>query len=278
LTALVNTAWLARETAAVYVVEDAHWVDEVSESMIAEFLTVSTHTPSLVVITYRPEYRGALTQVTGAQTIALGPLSDSESAALVSGLLGPDPSAGGLADTITGRAAGNPFFAEEIVRELAERGVLSGEPGAYISTAEGAEVKVPATLQATIAARIDRLDPRAKRTLSAAAVVGSRFSVDLLAAMGIEPTVADLMAAELVHQVSFTNQPEFEFYHPLIRAVAYEAQLKADRAELHGRVAAAIEARAPASVDENAALIAEHLEVQAIWTVRMPGTCAPGRG
>ena len=140
LTALVNAASLARETPAVYVVEDAHWIDEVSESMLADFLTVIPQTPSLVLVTYRPEYEGALTRVHGAQTIALAPLSDSETAALVAELLGPDPSVGGLGQTIAERAAGNPFFAEEIVRELAERGVLRGEPGAYVSTAEVAEV------------------------------------------------------------------------------------------------------------------------------------------
>src|SRR6476619_2288061 len=102
---------------------DAHWIDEVSESMLAEFFTVIPQTPSLVLLTYRPEYRGALTQVAGAQTIALAPLSDSEATALIAELLGPDPSIGGLADGIAERAAGNPFFAEEIVRELAERGV-----------------------------------------------------------------------------------------------------------------------------------------------------------
>ena len=84
MTALVNAASLARETPAVYVVEDAHWIDEVSESMLAEFLTVIPQTPSLVLVTYRPEYRGALSQVPGAQTIALAPLSDPETAALVS--------------------------------------------------------------------------------------------------------------------------------------------------------------------------------------------------
>ena len=78
---------------------------------------------------------------------------------------------------IAERAAGNPFFAEEIVRDLAERGVLHGDRGGYVSTADVAEVSVPATVQATIAARIDRLDPAAKRTLSAAAVIGSRFSL-----------------------------------------------------------------------------------------------------
>ena len=79
------------------------------------------------------------------------------------------------------------------MRELAERGVLRGEPGAYLSTAEVAEVSVPATLQATIAARIDRLDRDAKRTLSAAAVIGSRFAPELLAAVGSEP-VLDALA------------------------------------------------------------------------------------
>src|SRR6476469_5194855 len=187
LTALVNAASLARKTPAVYVVEDAHWIDEVSESMLAEFLAVIPQTPSLVLVTYRPEYHGALTRVHGQQTIALEPLSDSETAALVSELLGPDPSVRGLGQTIAERAAGNPFFAEEMVRDLAERGVLSGHRSAYLSTAEAAEVNVPATLHATIAARIDRLDPKAKRTLSAAAVIGSRFGLDLLTVLGVEP-------------------------------------------------------------------------------------------
>ena len=260
MTALVNAALLARKTPAVYVVEDAHWIDAVSESMLADFFTVIPQTPSLVVVTYRPEYCGALTRVTGSHTVGLAPLSDPETAALVSKLLGPDPSVVGLGQTIAARAAGNPFFAEEIVRELAQRGVLQGQPGAYLSTADVAEVSVPATFQATIAARIDRLPPEAKRTLSAAAVIGSRFNLGLLTQLGVEPVVADLAAAQFIDQVRFTRQPEYVFHHPLIRAVAYEAQLKSDRANLHRRVAAAIEAGDPGSADENAAFIAEHLE------------------
>jgi class 3 adenylate cyclase len=260
LTALVNAVSLARTEPAVFVIEDAHWIDEVSESMLAEFLTVIPQTPSLVLITYRPEYRGALTRVADAHTVALAPLSDSETTALVSELLGPDPSVGELGQKIVERAAGNPFFAEEIVRELAERGVLQGQTGAYLSTSDVSEAKVPATLQATIAARIDRLDPKAKRTLSAAAVIGSRFGLDLLSVLGVEPVIADLLAVQLVDQIRFTGQPEYVFRHPLIRAVAYESQLKSDRAEVHRRVAAAIEATDPAAAEENAALIAEHLE------------------
>ena len=260
LTALVNAALLARETPAVYVVEDAHWIDEVSESMLADFFTVIPQTPSLVMITYRPEYRGALTGVANAQAITLGPLTDSETAALVSELLGSDPSVGLLGQTIAERAAGNPFFAEEIVRELAEREVLRGNRSAYVSTVGAAEVSVPATVQAAIAARIDRLDPAAKRTLSAAAVIGSQFSPGLLETLGIDAVLEDLVSGQFIDQITFTRQLEYVFHHPLIRTVAYEAQLKSDRAELHRRVAAATEARDPTSADENAALIAEHLE------------------
>src|SRR6516162_5578265 len=260
LTALVNAASLGRKTPRVYVIEDAHWIDEVSEAMLAAFVMVIPQTPSLVLVTYRPEYRGALTRVADAHTVALAPLNDSETMALVSELLGHDPSVGELGHKIAERAAGNPFFAEEIVRELDERGVLHGQPGAYKSTAEVAEVTVPATLQATIAARIDRLEPKAKRTLSAAAVVGSRFGLDLLETLGIDPALEDLMVGQLIDQVIFTRQPEYVFHHPLIRTVAYQSQLKSDRAELHRRLATAIESRDPATVEENAALIAEHLE------------------
>jgi class 3 adenylate cyclase len=260
LTALVNAASLARDTPAVFVVEDAHWIDEVSESMLAEFLTVIPQTPSLVVLTYRPEYEGALGRVHGAQTIALAPLSNPEIESLIGELLGPDPTVGALGQTIVERAAGNPFFAGEIVRELAERGVLEGKSGAYISSAEGSKVGVPATLQATIAARIDRLNPLAKRTLSAAAVIGSRFDLDLLTVLDVEPVVDDLVAGQFIDQVKFTRQPKYVFHHPLIRAVAYAAQLKSDRAEMHRRLASAIEERDHHSVGENAALIAEHYE------------------
>jgi class 3 adenylate cyclase len=260
LTTLVNAASLARHAPAVYVIEDVHWIDEVSESMVADFVAVIPQTHSLVLISYRPEYRGALSRMPGAQSIALAPLSDPETAALVSELLGPDSSVGGLAAMIVERAAGNPFFVEEMVRELAERGVLRGNHTAYVSTVGAAEVSVPATVQATIAARIDRLDPAAKRTLSAAAVVGSRFSRELLETLGIDPVLESLAGGQFIDQVSFTQHPEYVFHHPLIRTVAYESQLKSDRAQLHRRLAAAIEAREPQSADQTAALIAEHRE------------------
>jgi class 3 adenylate cyclase len=260
LTALINTAQLARTQPAVFVVEDVHWIDEISDSMLADFLVVIAQTRSMMLLTYRPEYHGALKNVGGAQTIALAPLSDAETSNLVAELLGSHPSVADIGAMIAGRAAGNPFFVQEIARDLAERGILVGELGDYACRTDVAQVSVPATLQATIAARADRLSPGAKHTLAAAAVIGSRFDRDLLASLEVDPVLDELIVAELVDQVRFTPRAEYAFRHPLIRTVAYETQLKADRARLHRRLAATIEAREAESAEQNAALIAEHLE------------------
>jgi adenylate cyclase len=253
--AMVSGAALARTTPAVFVIEDAHWIDEISETMLAEFLSVVPRTRSLVLITYRPEYVGVLAHAPRSQTIALEPLDDSQIATLSIELLGRDRSLAGLPELIAERAAGNPFFAEEIIRDLSERGILVGGRGRYLCTDPVADVTVPSTLQAVIAARIDRLDPAAKRALNAAAVIGSRFSGDILAALEIDPEVDDLVAAELIDQTQFGATSEYAFRHPLVRAVAYESQLKSDRAQLHRRVSGVFE-----QDDQNAALIAEHLE------------------
>ena len=259
LTTLINAASLARTEPALFIIEDAQWIDAVSESMLADFLTVIPRTPSMVLITSRPEYEGALMRVHGAQAISLAPLADSDTAALIGELLGSDPSVGDLGQMIAERAAGNPFFAEEMVRELAQRGVLAGERGSYVCAANAAEVTVPATVQAAIEARIDRLNTPAKRTLHAASVIGARFGTELLAALGIDAALDELLGTELIDQVRFTPSAEYAFRHPLIRAVAYESQLTSDRAQWHRRLATAIQEREPGSVEENAALIAEHL-------------------
>jgi adenylate cyclase len=258
LTALVNAASLAQIDPAVYVIEDVHWIDEVSECMLTQFLAVIPQMPALVLTTYRPEYRGELAQVPDAQTMALRPLNEAQALALTAELLGDDPSITRLAQRVAARAAGNPFFAEEMVRDLAERGVLHGGSGAYLLRGDVEDASVPATLQATIGARIDRLDSAAKTTVNAAAVIGSRFDTDLLRALVENADVTPLIDAQLVDPVRFTPRAEYAFRHPMIRTVAYESQLKSDRAQLHRRLAAAIESRDAG--DENAALIAEHLE------------------
>ncbi|MDT5146065.1 MAG: hypothetical protein QOC58_710, partial [Mycobacterium sp.] len=264
LAALLNAAALSRTTPVLYVIEDVHWIDDVSEAMLAEFVMAVPQTHSLVLITFRPEYGGPLSRTPGAQTLSLAPLTSAQTNALTAELLGSDPSVGALAARIADRAAGNPFFAEEIVRDLAERGVLDGDRGGYLCRDNAADISVPDTLQATIAARVDRLGRPAKRVLYAASVIGARFRPELLAALlgDIEDpaAIAELLQAELIDQVKFTPRAVYAFRHPLIRTVAYESQLKAGRAGLHRRLAVAIEQQEPDSVDENAALIAENLE------------------
>ncbi len=255
LAAMVTAAALTRSTPTVYVIEDAHWIDGISESMLADFLSVVPRTRSLVMITYRPEYAGALAHAPRSQTIALEPLDDSQMSQLSTELLGKDRSVTGMADLVAERAAGNPFFAEEIVRDLTERDVLIGGRGCYLCVEPATEVSVPSTLQAVIAARIDRLEPAAKRALNAAAVAGSQFSPETLQALEVEPALHDLVLAELIDQTVFGPRPQYAFRHGLIRAVAYESQLKSDRARLHRRLAETID-----QDDQNAALIAEHFD------------------
>lgn len=258
LTRLLDAALLARAEPAIYVIDDAQWVDAVSESMLTDLFAAVPKTHALVLITYRPEYQGALTRSPGYDTISLAPLDSSETSTLIAEMLGSDPSVKHIAARIAEHSAGNPFFTEEIVRDLAERKILDGVHGAYVYRGDG-EVSVPPTVQAAIAARIDRLSAAAKRTLNAASVIGSQFGERLLKMVGVVE-VSELVDAKLVEPVSPT---EFAFRHPLIRAVAYESQLRSSRSQLHRQVAGAIEQLDPPSAEKNAARIATHFEAAA---------------
>ena len=240
--------------------EDVHWIDEVSESMMADVLAVIGQTPAIAVVTYRPDYDGALSRVHGAQTIALTPLTDSETSSLIGELLGPDPSNEELAAPIASRVAE--------IRSSPRRWCASWLSAACSMVNAEITSAIP-TLPMWTRARHrpghHRGAHRPARPLGQAHVErggGHRTAVrpELLTRLGVEPAVDELVRAELIDQVRFTPRAEYAFHHPLIRAVAYESQLKADRSEWHRRLAEVIEADEPESVDENAALIAEHLE------------------
>ena len=250
-----------RSARTVFVLEDAQWIDEPSDDVLAGFAATLNATESMFVATYRPEFHGALQHLSD-RTITIEPLTDSVAIRVAGQILGEDPSLGGLAARIAAVTAGNPFFVEEIVRDLAGRGVLSGSRGEYSLMDNVDEIAVPATVQAVLAARIDRLASGAKSILNAAAVIGSRFDVDTLQTLLPEMdamALAELVSAELVDQTEFVPQQRYCFHHPLVRTVAYESQLSATRARAHSRLATAIRAR-ETSCDENAGLIATHLE------------------
>ena len=256
LVELIKSVSLARPAPAIYLVEDVQWIDSVSESMLADFAAMLPRMRATLLIVYRPQYSGSLSRITGARAVTLEPLCDSHIGELINALLGTDPSVAGLPAVITERAAGLPFAAEEIVRDLVERGELEGDPGAYVCVREVGDIHVPASLQTIIGARIDRLTPTAKRTLHAAAVIGPRFDTEQLETLVDAPDLAPLVEADLVEQVAATPQATYAFCHPLIHAVAYEVQLKASRAELHRRVAAAMKRRPGGFTGEQAAIVA----------------------
>ncbi|KMO70065.1 ATP-binding protein [Mycolicibacterium chlorophenolicum] len=262
---LMSKISLARSRPTVYVIEDVHWIDEVSESMLAEFGRAIIRAKATILITYRPEYRGALSRIDGATTIELAPLPDVDTQELVRELLGADPSVDGLVAVIVHRAAGIPFCAEEIIRDLAERGEIAGTSGNYTCDREVDDVQVPATLQAAIGARIDRLDATAKRTLNAAAVMGVRFRADLVERLVGSADWKPLVEGQLVDVLHGAGDGEYAFHHPLTQKVAYESQLKSARSELHRRAAVIIEQTDAAATGEGAAAIATQYESAGTW-------------
>ncbi|HSS23729.1 MAG TPA: adenylate/guanylate cyclase domain-containing protein, partial [Mycobacterium sp.] len=256
LVELIKTVSRARTGPAVYIVEDAQWIDGVSEKLLAHFAAAVPRMRATLLVVYRPQYSGILSRIPGAHPITLRPLSDSHIAELIKGLLGEHPSVLGLSTVVADRAAGVPFAAEEIVRDLAERGELEGDPGAYVCVREVRDIHVPASLQAIIGARIDRLTVTAKRTLNAAAVIGAQFDTELLESLLDSIDVAPLIEAQLVEQVGFAPHATYAFCHPLIQQVAYESQLKAGRSELHRRVAAVMQRTHGGFTGQEAAIVA----------------------
>jgi adenylate cyclase len=253
---LLDTFSLARPGPAIYVIEDTQWIDSVSEALLADFAKAIPKMRATLLVVHRPQYSGTLSRIPGKHLFTLAPLSDSHSAELIKDLLGEDPSVLALSSVVADRAAGIPFFAEEIVRDLAERGELKGDPGAYVCVREVRDIHVPASLQAIIGARIDRLSATAKRTLHAAAVIGAQFDTELLKCLLGPVDVTPLVEAALVEQVAFEPHATYAFCHPLIQAVAYESQLKAGRSELHRRVALVLQRTCGEFTGQEASIVA----------------------
>ena len=246
----------------VFVVEDLHWVDAASEEILAAFVEMMSADRSMFLGTFRPEYNGRLREMAHS-TVRLVPLDGMAALSLAEEILGRHPAVDGVAARIAQHAAGNPFFVEETVRDLAGRGLLDGTRGDYRLVGDLDSISVPPTVQAVLAARIDRLSTPEKSVLNAAAVIGSSFDLDVLESLRpgtARAEVQGLVAAELIDQTQLIPLPRYQFRHPLVRAVAYESQLSTTRADSHRRVADAIEARNPDAVERNSALIAHHLE------------------
>jgi adenylate cyclase len=255
-----------RRNTVVILVEDLHWLDEGSETMLRGLLDALAETNTHAVVNFRPEYTAPWDGAVSYEEIALEPLGPGDTRELLRDLAGQDPSLDGLDEAIHERTAGNPFFIEEIVRDLAECGFLVGERGAYRLARPVEEAGVPVSVQTVLAARIDRLSAPAKAILQVASVLGKEVDERALAlTAGLEEEelgtlVGELVAAGFLYEAELYPERVLAFRHPLTQEVAYSSQLAERRAATHAAAARALIELEAERVDELAALIANHFE------------------
>jgi adenylate cyclase len=249
----------------VIVVEELRWIDPPSEAFLKALVGALPSTPTLLVASFRPEYRAGWLRTFNSTSLPLQPLDERSLAALLRDQLGTDPSLAPLAERIPDRVGGNPFFLEKLIRHLVESGGLEGQRGAFRAAAQIDEAALPATVQAVLAARIDRLAERDKTVLQAAAVIGHQFTEQLLKQVTrlddkeLRAALRALVRADLLVP-SPSTAAGHAFKHDLTQEVAYRSELSERRARIHGAVARALEQQHPDQRDQLAALISHHLE------------------
>jgi class 3 adenylate cyclase len=233
----------------VLVFEDLHWVDRETQDFL-DSLVESLPTCRILLLTnYRPEYKHEWGGRSYYTQTRIDPLGGENAADLVGSLLGDDPGLATLKQVLIERTEGNPLFLEESVRTLLETGVLSGKPGAYQLKQDVPTPDIPASVQAIISARIDRLSPEAKRLLQCAAVIGHRFSFAILEAVAetpadtLHPGLDVLKEAEFVYERQLFPDLEYTFKHTLTHEVTYGGILQERRNALHRLIGETIESQ-----------------------------------
>jgi class 3 adenylate cyclase len=254
------------EVPTVIAIDDAQWLDPESAACFAQLAATLEGSHLLLLLNFRSSERPDWLRA-GDREIHLAPLHDQAAHTLLVRLLGEDPSLAPLCDLIGQRAAGNPFFIEEIVRSVRELGSLEGNAGAYRLVRELPDLKVPETVQSLIASRIDRLAEADKQLLSIAAVIGKRFNSELLARVAafegdIQAPLARLCHAGFVRQdeTAPSGARRYSFAHPLMHEVAYTTRLSRSRADTHARIAEVLCDGPREEVNRNTPTIAQHFE------------------
>jgi class 3 adenylate cyclase len=284
---LVQTQSAAAPT--VLLIDDAHWIDAESDAVLAQLVEAVAWTRTLLLLNFRPDYAAAWMGAAHYQQLSLAPLTPDAGDALLAELVGGGAAVAGVCTAIKERAAGNPFFIEEIVQSLVDQGVLvrerparpaGGTAGVVVRVvAPVPALRIPATVQSLVAARIDSLPEPAKHVLQVAAIIGKRFAAPVLRlALETDATPpgaggtahsrdhgADFAAAlglleraDLIHPDPSAGAAEYAFKHPLTQEVAYGSQLQETRARQHEAVARALEVVHADRLGEHAALLAHH--------------------
>ncbi len=253
------------------VAENLHWIDGETQALLDTLVESLPTACLLLLVSYRPEYQHGWGSKTYYTQLRLDPLPREHAQALLDALLGDDASLDPLRQSLWQRTAGNPFFLEESVQTLIETQVLVGARGAYQLAKPLPSVQVPATVQAVLAARIDRLSPQEKRLLQAAAVIGMEVPWALVQAVAELPeeelrrTLAHLQATEFLYEASLFPDFTYTFKHVLTHGVAYDSFLQQRRRDLHARIVDALEVLYPDRLAEQVDRLAHHALRGEVW-------------
>jgi class 3 adenylate cyclase/tetratricopeptide (TPR) repeat protein len=278
----------SQEQPLLLVCEDLHWIDTETQAWLDSLVESLPTARLLLLVNYRPEYQHGWGGKTYYTQLRLDPLLPASAEVFLQALVGHDPSLAPLTPLLIARTQGNPFFLEESVRTLVEAGSLVGDRGAYRLAQALPAIQVPATVQAVLAARIDRLAPEDKRCLQTAAVIGTEVPLSLLQAIAEAPAEAlqrdleHLQAAEFLYETRLFPEREYIFKHALTHEVAYGSLLQERRRLLHARIVEALEALAGEQRDEHVDRLAHHALRGEVWDkavtyCRQAGTRAVAR-
>jgi tetratricopeptide (TPR) repeat protein len=253
------------------VFEDLHWIDTETQALLDSLVESLPTAPLLLLVNYRPEYHHGWGSKTYYTQLRLDPLPPASAGELLVALLGGNAALQPLKRLLIERTEGNPFFLEESVRTLVETHGLVGEPGAYRLAQALPSIQVPATVQAVLAARIDRLPPDERRLLQTAAVIGTDVPFALLEAIGevtdevLRQGLVHLQAAEFLYETRLFPEAEYTFKHALTHEVAYGSLLQERRRALHARIVEVLEALAGDRLAEQVDRLAHHALRGEVW-------------
>jgi tetratricopeptide (TPR) repeat protein len=253
------------------VFEDLHWIDAETQALLDSLVESLPTARLLLLVNYRPEYQHGWGSKTYYTQLRLDPLPPASADELLQALLGDAPSLAPLKQLLIARTEGNPFFLEESVRTLVETGVLVGARGASRLAQPVERLQVPATVQAILAARIDRLLPEDKHVLQTTAVIGTEVPWPLLQAIAEAPeealhrSLGQLQAAEFLYETSLFPEHAYTFKHALTHEVAYGSLLQERRRALHARLIDAIETLTAERLADQVDRLAHHAFRGEVW-------------
>jgi class 3 adenylate cyclase/tetratricopeptide (TPR) repeat protein len=253
------------------VFEDLHWIDSETQAWLDSVIEAVSGARLMLLVNYRPEYQHTWGSRTSYTQLRLDRLPPESAEQLLDALLGTDASLAPVTGVLIARTEGNPFFLEESVRTLVETGSLVGERGAYRLARPLPTIQVPATVQAVVAARLDRLSPGDKALLQTASVIGKDVPIALLQATAaltedeLHSTIGRLQTAEFLYEAGIFPDLEYSFKHALTHDVTYGSLLQDRRRALHRQILETIERLYADRLTEHVERLAHHAFRAEAW-------------